>query len=257
MKILAINSSFRGKKGYTQFLIDRLFEGATAAGADCETVVLAEKEIRRCTGCFLCQRKDRLYKCIHDGNDDARNVFDKMREADLIIFATPVYVFGMSSLLKNLLDRYPATADCSELRITKSGLFFHRIDESLCAKPFATIVSHDNVEWATHENIVSYFMTYAKFMDAKYVGSLVRSSAMAAGHGWDGAALVKFPVLKDIYAAFQVAGAELVLRGRIRSKTQHRANRAIVRIPLTVRLLAHIPGMQEKITQKIRTRMEI
>ena len=36
MKILAINASHRGDQGYTRFLIDRLFQGASAAGAECD-----------------------------------------------------------------------------------------------------------------------------------------------------------------------------------------------------------------------------
>jgi multimeric flavodoxin WrbA len=39
MKILAINGSNRGKHGYTQFLIDKVFEGAKANGAECETIM--------------------------------------------------------------------------------------------------------------------------------------------------------------------------------------------------------------------------
>jgi len=46
---------------------------------------------------------------VYDGKDDVRAVFKKMAEADLIIYATPVYVFGMSGLLKIFLERMYAT----------------------------------------------------------------------------------------------------------------------------------------------------
>ncbi len=252
MEIVAINASYRGKKGYTEFLIGKLFEGASAAGAKCESVTLSELDIKRCTGCFTCQRDDRLFRCIHDGKDDAKTVFDKMRHADIIVFATPVYVFNMSTLLKTLLDRYLATSNCSSLKISKSGLFFHHIDEDLCSKPFATVICQDNIENETHKSIVSYFETYARFMDAKYVGSLVRRSAETAGHGRDEDKLNQYPVLKDIYDAFREAGKELVLSGRIGHSTQNRANRRVINIPPLVRYMARFPFLRGNIEKKAR-----
>ena len=57
MKITAINGSHRGRKGSTQFLIDQLFEGAVNAGAQCETIALAEYHINRCLSCRVCHTK--------------------------------------------------------------------------------------------------------------------------------------------------------------------------------------------------------
>lgn len=251
MKILAINASYRGKRGYTGFLIEKLFEGATAAGAQCESVILSEIDIKRCTGCFTCQRADHLFQCIYNGKDDAKAVFDKMREADIIVFATPVYVFSMSGLLKNLLDRYPATSNCNSFDIAKSGLFFHHIDRELCSKPFVTIICQDNSEDETHRNIISYFKTYARFMDAKYVGSLVRKSSMIAGHGKDESKLDKYTVLKDIYAAFSDAGKELASSGRISRLTQKRANHRLINIPVFVKPMVRLKFFRKAIKEKV------
>lgn len=115
MKILAINGSHRGKNGYLEFLINKIFEGASYAGAQCEVIRLSDHEIRRCSGCFSCQRKERLFQCIYDGKDEARFVYDKMKQADLIIYATPVYIFNMSGLLKNLFDRFLFTCNLREI----------------------------------------------------------------------------------------------------------------------------------------------
>lgn len=250
MNILAINASHRGKRGYTEFLVGKIFEGAIEAGAHCECVTLAEMDIKRCTGCFNCQNNDHLLQCIYDGKDDAKAVFDKMRRADLIIFATPVYVFNMSGLMKNLLDRYPSTSNCNCFRISKSGLFFHYIDKELCSKPFVTVICQDNIENETHKNIVSYFKTYAKFMDAKYVGNLVRTSSMVAGHGRDVNKLSQYPVLNDIYGAFHEAGKELALSGRISRKTQKRANQKLINIPCFVKYISGFKFCQKAIEDK-------
>jgi len=256
MKILAINGSHRGGKGYTEFLIQKLFKGATSAGATCESVTLADMDIKRCTGCFSCQRKDRHLKCIYDGMDDISYVYDKIRDADLIIFAIPVYVFNMSSLLKSLLDRYPSTANCNDFRISKSGLFFHQIDKSLCSKPFITIICQDNMENETHRNIVSFFKTYARFMDAKYVGSLVRKSGMLVGRGNDTSQISKYPVLNDIYEAFIDAGKDLAIKGKISRSIQRRANRGLISIPPFIKQFSRIPIFREQIDKISRKRME-
>ena len=42
MKLLAINSSYRGDTGHTSVLLDHLILGAAEAGADCEVVTLAK-----------------------------------------------------------------------------------------------------------------------------------------------------------------------------------------------------------------------
>lgn len=252
MKILAINGSNRGKHGYTQFLIDKVFEGARANGAECETIVLSECHINRCTGCFTCQKKERLYKCIFDDIDDTNIIYDKMRLADIIIFATPVYVFHMSSLLKNLLDRYLSTSDCSDIDISKKGMFFHSIDHALCSKPFATIICQDNLENETHKNIITYFKTYSKFMDANYVGSLVRKSGQLAGHGETNDGMIRFPQLVEIYKAYVKAGEELVKNGRIHHITEKKSNQSLIKISPIVKIMAKSKAFRGKIIRKAK-----
>ena len=254
MNIVAINGSHRGRKGYTHFLIEKLFDGARAGAANCEEIILSELNIKNCTGCFTCQREGHLRRCIYEGKDDAESVFKKMREADIIVFATPVYVFAMSSLIKNLLERYNATADCNDFKISRSGLFFHDIDTALCSKPFITIICQDNIEKETHRNIVDYFKTYARFMDARYAGSLVRTAGMIAGYGSDKTKFDKYPILTDIYAAFYDAGLELTKNGTISRSVQKRANRQLVPVPPFVKLLARVPAVRDRIAAE-RTKM--
>ncbi|WP_330696163.1 flavodoxin family protein [Anaerotignum sp.] len=92
-----------------------------------------------------CLTPSHYLKCTFDGKDDASSVFLKMREADLIIFATPIYVLGMSSLLKTLFERFYSTAKVGEFHFTKSGMFFHHGDQVL-VKPFFPLVVYDNLK---------------------------------------------------------------------------------------------------------------
>jgi putative NADPH-quinone reductase len=155
MKILAINASHRGERGHTHFLINKLFQGAAAAGAECETVTLARLKINRCLACGRCHTDGHPLQCVYDDKDDVRAVFHKMAGADILIYATPVYVFGMTGLLKTFIDRMNATGDTFDLRMSEKGLMFHHIDRAICSKPFVVLVCCDNLETETPRNVLS------------------------------------------------------------------------------------------------------
>jgi len=232
MRILAINASHRGDKGHTRFLIDKLFQGATMAGAECKVVTLAKLEINRCLSCGQCHTEKHHLQCVYDSKDDVRAVFQKMAKADIIIYATPVYVFSMSGLLKTFIDRMYATGDVSDLRLSESGLMFHHIDHAICSKPFVTLVCCDNLETETPKNVLAYFETFSRFMDAPQVGVLVRNGGRLSGHGKDPALEKRVPKIFDVYAAYKQAGQELATEGRIQRATQRRANQEIVPVPM-------------------------
>jgi multimeric flavodoxin WrbA len=252
MKILAINSSHRGDGGYTRFLIDKLFQGATEAGADCEVVSLAGQNINHCTGCQVCHSKEHNLKCIYEDKDDIRNIFIQMSKADIIVFATPVYLFNMSGLMKIFLDRLNSACDSNDLKISESGLIFHHIERSICSKPFAVLVSCDNWENETPKNIISYFKTYSRFMDAPQIGYLVRKSGKIAGHGKDIEREQKYPKLQEVYKAYYQAGKELATEGKINSSTQKRANQNILPIPAIAKLLMNFKFFKIKMFDTIK-----
>lgn len=233
MKILAINGSNRGDKGHTGFLIDQLFQGATAMGATCESVVLSEHKINRCLACEKCHTDEQYLTCVYKTErDDVAAIFDKIAQADLLVFATPVYIFGVSGLLKIFLERMYATGDVSDLCVTQSGLVFHDFDEETWSKPFVSLICCDNIEDLTPSNAIHYFRTYARFMDTPHVGELVRNSGLMVGYGRDPEKMQRFPKIEAVYAAYVEAGRELATEGRISQKTQRCANQEIIPMPL-------------------------
>ncbi len=127
MNIIAINGSHKGKGGYTHFLVEKLLAGAEKRGASCEEIILAEMKINTCKACNVCQSKGHFLRCIYEEKDDVAMIFDKMRKANIIVYATPIYVFGMSGLMKVFFDRMNATGNSNEFRLSKSGLFFRYI----------------------------------------------------------------------------------------------------------------------------------
>jgi multimeric flavodoxin WrbA len=245
MKILAINSSYRAERGHTAFLINLLFEGAREAGAECESIALAKIRINHCLGCDQCQKNVRLLQpannhgdlaeyqvdCVHKEKDDVQMLFNKMSRADLIIYATPIYVFNISSLLKLLLERFYGASYSSYLRATKSGLLFHHIDHALMSKPFVPLIVCDNLEDETPRTALQYFKSFSLFMEARQVGTLVRNGCTLSSLGEDHKENTRFPILAQVYAAYRQAGRELAVNGKISNSTQRRANQEIVPVP--------------------------
>ncbi len=256
MKIVAINSSHRGDKGYTKFLLDLLLNGASEAGANCEIISLANLKINPCSACQICHSDKYNLQCIYNTKDDVKNIFNKMAEADLIVFATPVYVFGMTGLMKTFLDRLNSTGNSNDLRLSKSGLIFHHINHQLCSKPFVILVCCDNLEDETPKNVISYFHTYSKFMDAPIVGTLVRKSGKIAGHGKDANKLKIYPKLKEIYEAYHQAGKDLVVQGKIKHLTQKKANQNFLPIPRLANFLMKYKFFKVKMFHKIKLKTE-
>lgn len=253
-KILAINGSHHGDRGFTRFLIDLIFEGAREAGAECDVLTLADLKVNRCIGCDHCQKNVPVPvdagsftpHCAWDGKDDGRMIFDRIAAADLVIYATPVHVFGMSGLMKNFLDRFYAYGNSSDIRVSEGGLMFHFVDHRYASKPFVTLISCSNLENETPANTIAYFRTFSRFMDAPMVGMLVRNGSVIMGKGKDASAPDRFPLIRDVYAAYRQAGRELALYGKINNKTERMANREIIPVPL-FHLLKRVPFRNVKL----------
>lgn len=104
-KILILNGSPK-KGGNTALLAGWFAKGALsgAKGAMVETVRAAslKYKVSGCTSCRTCQ-KIKEYTCVI--KDGARPILRKMRGADVIVFATPLYFYGPSAQLKVIIDR--------------------------------------------------------------------------------------------------------------------------------------------------------
>ena len=98
-KVLIISSSPR-KDGNSEKLAEALAKGAAESGNVVETIYLREKSLNFCKGCFACLK---LGHCVIA--DDAVEIAAKMHDADVLVFATPVYYYSVSGQLKTMLDR--------------------------------------------------------------------------------------------------------------------------------------------------------
>ena len=98
-KILIISTSLRGVSNSHE-LTESFARGAKENGNEVELITLHNKQIHFCVGCLTCVKTG---KCVID--DDARLITAKMHDADIIVFATPIYYYEMSGQMKTVLDR--------------------------------------------------------------------------------------------------------------------------------------------------------
>ena len=104
MKLLVVSGS-RSRKGQTARVAAALTEGAVLAGCETEALFLPELHVERCRQCEndgwgICRTGK---KCVID--DDFASVVEKVRQADFVVFATPVYFSDLSESLRAFLDR--------------------------------------------------------------------------------------------------------------------------------------------------------
>ena len=101
-KVIVISTSLRTGSN-SDMLADRFVEGATAAGHDVEKISLVGKDIRFCKGCLACQK---IGRCVI--SDDVNGIMQKVLNADVVCWATPIYYYEMSGQMKTLIDRMNA-----------------------------------------------------------------------------------------------------------------------------------------------------
>lgn len=100
MKILIINGSPR-KNGNTMTAVKHL-EQKISQNNQVETVQAYSFHINPCLSCYQCAKNGGT--CVQ--KDDTAAILDKIAAADMIIFATPVYWWGMSAQLKLIIDKF-------------------------------------------------------------------------------------------------------------------------------------------------------
>lgn len=100
MDILVFTGSHRPRSN-SGYLAASFAKGAQEAGHKVEYFATADKKIRACIGCGACRMEN---PCIF--NDDFSEIRDRLISADMVVFATPTYYFGMSSQIKSAIDRF-------------------------------------------------------------------------------------------------------------------------------------------------------
>lgn len=103
MKVTVITGSAH-KKGTSALLADKFIEGALEAGHEVFRFDAAFEKVNPCLACEYCSTHNT--ECVH--KDSMEKLNKKLIDADVIIFATPLYYYTVSAQLKAVIDRFHA-----------------------------------------------------------------------------------------------------------------------------------------------------
>ena len=165
-KILIIQGGGR-PNGNTDQLVKAFVKGAVDAGHDVEIISLIKNEIKGCLGCNACRYGK---PCVQ--KDGFNEMVPKIKEADMLVFASPLYFWTISSRIKAFIERFYCIAE--EDNDPPLGRY-ERYPEKDCA---LLMTAADNFFW-TFEQAVSYY----KFTLINYIGFRDKGMLLAGGCG--------------------------------------------------------------------------
>jgi len=113
-KILAFYGGPR-PSGNSFYMLDHFIQGAASQGATCEVIDVHKVNIQPCTGCLRCN----VLKRCSITQDDFPGIREKILQANVLVFATPVYFHHVTAPMKALLDRFRSFI---HVQITETGL---------------------------------------------------------------------------------------------------------------------------------------
>ena len=102
MRILVLNGSPR-PHGSTATMVAVFKESAEAAGHEVTVINICGKNIKGCLACEYCHSKGNG-KCVQQ--DDMQEIYDQLKDANMIVLASPIYYHGISGQLKCAVDRF-------------------------------------------------------------------------------------------------------------------------------------------------------
>ncbi|UCH13027.1 MAG: flavodoxin family protein [Bacteroidales bacterium] len=113
-KVLALNGSMR-RNGNTSILLRHFLNGAGNSTGAVEEIIAHDINLEYCRGCLRCNL---IGKCsVND--DDWVEISSKILDADVIVFASPIYFHHITASLKKVIERFRSFV---HVQITETGL---------------------------------------------------------------------------------------------------------------------------------------
>ncbi len=151
MKIVILMAS-PNSKGSTSILAEQFRKGAGESGHEVEMINVCELNINPCTGCVACGYEG---DCVQ--RDDNGLIHKALLSCDMVVFATPLYYYGMSAQLKAVVDRFCAYNSSLNRRHLKSALI---------------AVAWNSEDW-TFEALTAHYRTLVRYINFEDMGMIL------------------------------------------------------------------------------------
>lgn len=150
VKIVVLAGS-PNQNGSSNLLAGEFIRGAQEAGHTVEVIDAAHSDIHPCTGCVHCGYEG---PCVQ--KDDVERFRKQILAADMLVFVTPLYYYGMSAQLKTLIDRFCA------------------FNTSIQGKHMASAIlaaAWNSDEW-TFEALEAHYQTLVRYLNLRDMGAV-------------------------------------------------------------------------------------
>lgn len=151
MKILVVESSPH-KKGSSNLLAEHFMQGATEDGHEVTVFDAAHTEIAPCLGCGACGMDG---PCVH--KDSMAQLREEILRADMMVFVTLLYYFGMSAQLKKVIDRFYAF----NAKLSSGG-----------KKTALIVAAWDSNDW-TMQDVKAHYETLCRYLHFENKGEIL------------------------------------------------------------------------------------
>ena len=181
MKIVVLNGSPR-KGGNTEIMTQAFTKGAEKKGHEVVNLPVGTMKIRGCMACEYC--------FSHNGEcaqkDDMTQVYAELKDADMVVFASPIYWFDITAQLKAVIDRLYVGAT--------AGFHFHKPVCLECLKISIPVVMERSVICLGH-------VTFASLIDAGadhvFDAAIEQYRATAAYVKWENCGIITVPNMES------------------------------------------------------------
>jgi multimeric flavodoxin WrbA len=210
MKVLAINGSPHMDEGNTAMILSPFLKGMKEAGAIVELFYTRKLKIGPCNGDMSCWFKN-PGKCGQD--DDMQMLLPKFKEADVIVWASPVYYAGITGSLKNLMDRQLPLIMQGDTGSKRQKIVLVSTCGAWELSMFDPLLAQMNALYSVPE------------ANSEFIGALLRPMAEGMKEmikaGETGS-------VDEIIQAAKEAGSQLVKEGRISEDIQKKVSKALM-----------------------------
>ncbi len=213
MKVTVFNGSPRGRKSNSHAIVAPLLEGAKEEGAEVEEVLLIERDIKQCMGCFHCWGVT-PGQCVLE--DDMAELIRRYLASDYVGLATPVYQMYMTGLLKNFTDRLLPLAT-PHIQRDEDGMFYH--EGRVARLPRQFFLANSGFPGEHNFEVLQAFFSVVKRMNpGNVVLELYRNcgEALQVTQQEDPQLAARVTELRE---ALKRAGRELVTDGKVSAET--------------------------------------
>ncbi|MBA7547370.1 hypothetical protein ES705_39787 [subsurface metagenome] len=218
MKVIAINGSPRMEKGYTALILNSFNHGMMDAGSEVELFYTSRLKVKPCTcGRMYCWYKKPGECCI---KDDMQLLYPQLKEADILILATPVYI-PLPGEMQNFINRLcPLINPILENREGRTRARFHK---QVKIRKIVLVSTGGWWEKANFETVVRITEELAKGASVEFAGAVLRPHAFLMKK--------KGKLTKDGEAVLNMvkrAGNELIKKGRMNKETLEAISRPLI-----------------------------